>query len=195
VDDKLHVVTMISNPVRYKSRYRLYKQFKDYMSAEQNVVLHTVEVAYGDRPFEVTDRDDPNNYQFRTSCEIWHKENALNLGIARLPCNWKYMAWVDADIEFLRPNVSTSCNTTTWYRCGRIRWTWGRTMRRSVLREALRHIISPEHCRATLASMATRTQAMLGRRVVTLLTQSAVFWTTLYSEVLIFTWLGPSLAV
>jgi len=40
----------------------------------------------------------------RTRSEIWHKENMINLGVARLPGCWEYMAWIDADIEFANVN-------------------------------------------------------------------------------------------
>ena len=32
----------------------------------------------------------------------WHKENLVNLGIARLPRDSRYVAWVDADLTFAR---------------------------------------------------------------------------------------------
>jgi hypothetical protein len=35
---------------------------------------------------------------------VWLKENLLNLAIQRLPSNWKYVAWIDADVLFARPN-------------------------------------------------------------------------------------------
>lgn len=44
------------------------------------------------------------NLQLRTSHEIWLKENSLNLGFARLPPDWKYAAWIDADVTFARPD-------------------------------------------------------------------------------------------
>jgi hypothetical protein len=40
----------------------------------------------------------------RTASEIWHKENALNLLIQRLPAEAKYVAWIDADVKFSRPD-------------------------------------------------------------------------------------------
>jgi len=45
-----------------------------------NVVLYTVEISYGDRPFEVTTPDNPRDLQLRTEHELWHKENALISG-------------------------------------------------------------------------------------------------------------------
>lgn len=102
-NDSLHVVTMISNPVRYASRYRLYKEFEARVLAA-GATLWTVEVAFGERPHEVTSAANPQHLQLRTSSELWHKENALNLMIARLPSDWRYLAWVDADVQFTRPD-------------------------------------------------------------------------------------------
>ncbi len=102
----LDVCTMISNPVRYASRYRLFENFK-----AQNDTPHvrhwTVEVAYGNRPFAVTDATNPRHLQIRTDNELWHKENALNLLFAhvlRQQPDAEYFAWVDADVTFVRPD-------------------------------------------------------------------------------------------
>lgn len=101
---KFHVVTMLSNPVRYASRYRLYERFAEHMK-ESGVELWTVEVAFGDRPFAVTQADNPRHLQLRTWDVLWHKENALNLLVERLPSDWDALAWIDADIQF--PNTQT----------------------------------------------------------------------------------------
>lgn len=103
-DNTLHVVTMISNPIRFQSRIRLYRKFAEEMAHTPNVKHYTVEVAYGDREYEVTEALNPMHLRLRTTQEIWHKENALNLGVKHLlPHNWKYLAWVDADISFRNP--------------------------------------------------------------------------------------------
>jgi hypothetical protein len=100
--DKLHVIAVISNPVRYVSRYELYKKFVEHCATQPLVELHTVELAFGRRPFEITDASNPNHIQLRTYEEIWHKENMINLAVQRLPADWKYVAWIDADVEFQR---------------------------------------------------------------------------------------------
>lgn len=97
----LDVITVISNPVRWRSRYDLYRAFAKHMD-DSGVRLTTVELAYGDRPFEITECDTASHVQFRTRSELWHKENLINLGISRLPADWKYVAWIDADIQFAR---------------------------------------------------------------------------------------------
>ncbi len=99
--DRLHVITMISNPIRWRSRYENYWRFHEHVK-HSGAILWTVEVAFGDRPFEVTTPDDPHHLQLRTRDEIWHKENALNLLIQRLPVEAKYIAWIDADVKFAR---------------------------------------------------------------------------------------------
>lgn len=98
----LYVIAVISNPARYKTRYRLYREFEAYMNANPKVKLYTVEMAYGDRPFEVTSASNPRHIQVRSKDELWHKENLINIGVSALPQDWKYMAWIDADTKFAR---------------------------------------------------------------------------------------------
>jgi hypothetical protein len=99
--DNFYVVTVISNPVRYDTRYELFEQFIQHMN-ESGVKVMVVEVAHGNRAFKVTTPDNPLNIQLRTNAELWHKENMINIGISRLPGNWEYVAWIDADISFTR---------------------------------------------------------------------------------------------
>jgi hypothetical protein len=66
--------------------------------------LYTIELALRDRAFEVTTPDNPRHIQLRTPSEIWSKELLLNLAIQRLPADWEYVATIDADIQFARPD-------------------------------------------------------------------------------------------
>lgn len=99
----LDVVAVVSNPFLYQSRYDLYRAFARHMQAS-NVRLTTVELAFGARIWEVTEPDNPRHVQLRTNSELWHKENLINLGVARLPRDWEYAAWIDADVTFQRPD-------------------------------------------------------------------------------------------
>lgn len=101
---KLYIVTCVFNPHRYKTRIKLYNEFKEYVQKSPNAELITVELAFGKRPFDVTNPDNPNDMQFRTFAELWHKERLLNLAINRLPYDWRYVAWIDADVTFSRPD-------------------------------------------------------------------------------------------
>lgn len=101
-DQTLHVVCVYVNPFRWRTRRHLFHDFRLHMEKAPNVRLHVVEVAFGDRPFEVTSPTNPDDIQLRTQDALWHKENALNLGIGRLPAGWKYAAIIDADFTFTR---------------------------------------------------------------------------------------------
>jgi hypothetical protein len=106
VDAPLYVVTPIANPSRYRSRYTLYRAFEKYIE-DVGAILYTVEAAYGDRDFAVTDAANPRHIRLRTHHEVWHKENLINIGVSRLPADWKYVAWIDADVQFVRPDIVT----------------------------------------------------------------------------------------
>jgi len=101
--DKLWVITPIVNSQRYVKRYELYRAFEKRMK-DSGVILTTIELAFGDREFEITEANNPRNIQVRTSHEMWYKENLINLAIQRLPPEAKYIAWIDADLSFTRPD-------------------------------------------------------------------------------------------
>lgn len=105
--DTLHVVVVVSNPVRFKSRYRLFKDFVRHMADFPTVELTIVEMAFGARAFECTLPGNPRHIQVRSDSEVWHKESLINLGIRSLPHDWKYVAWVDADISFTNHDWAT----------------------------------------------------------------------------------------
>jgi hypothetical protein len=103
--DKFHVIAVVSNPVRYSSRYRLAREFMARMALEKGIHFHVVELQTGARAFAITEAGNPYHVQLRTEDELWHKENLINLGIqnvARHWPDWQYVAWVDADVTFTR---------------------------------------------------------------------------------------------
>jgi hypothetical protein len=99
--DLLHVVTCVANPIRWASRISLYRQFEAHMRAS-GVRLTVVECGYGDRPFALGGAPDVTHVPVRARTLVWTKENLLNLGVARLPQDWKYVAFIDADVFFRR---------------------------------------------------------------------------------------------
>jgi hypothetical protein len=52
----------------------------------------------------VTDHSNPKHIQFRTDQELWHKERMINEAVKRLPRDWQYCAWIDADVTFVNPD-------------------------------------------------------------------------------------------
>jgi hypothetical protein len=100
----LYVLTSVFNPRRFRSRYRLYRNFAAWLE-RTGVRLLTAEVAFGDRPFEVTESGNPWHLQLRSSADMWHKERSLNLAVNRLCAlvpDWEYVCYLDADIKLLR---------------------------------------------------------------------------------------------
>jgi hypothetical protein len=100
-DQTLHVAAAYSNPFRWRTRRELANNFRRHMAASPNVVLHMGELAYGDRPHEVTG-DYAGDVQLRTQSELFHKENIQNRIIQSFPTGWKYGCTVDADFHFTR---------------------------------------------------------------------------------------------
>lgn len=94
----------MANPINWKSRIRLYNDFEQHM-LESGAKLTVVECAYGDRDWQIKDRDGVNVVRVRASGlhKTWTKENLLNLGIQRIP-GAKYIATIDADIRFRQDN-------------------------------------------------------------------------------------------
>lgn len=103
IEEKLHVIIVISNPCLYNSRYNLANDFIRRIETDNadDVILYIVEYAYANQKFSVTNANNPRHLQIRTNTPIWHKENMINMGVTKLlPKDWKAFAWIDADIEF-----------------------------------------------------------------------------------------------
>lgn len=128
IHQPLYVVTPIFNPIRFKSRWKHYQRFAAHVKASGGVLV-TVEASFGERhhaldvgmtqygteiypiaptkdtEFHKARSTNPHIYhKVQTSSELWVKENLINIGIGRLPHDWKYVAWIDADVMFARPN-------------------------------------------------------------------------------------------
>lgn len=129
IHEPLYVICPIFNPIRFKARIKHYERFARHITAMGGVLV-TVEAAFGERHhslaagatsaglpfpqrapnwsegFAHARTDNPHQFiQVRTSSEVWIKENLINIGVSRLPADWKYVAWIDADVMFARPNI------------------------------------------------------------------------------------------
>lgn len=106
---QLHVVVAYSNPLRWRSRPRLYRQFEHHM-LHSGVQLHTVELAHGHRHFEISTGHDasPDVDYIQVRCRdgangfCWHKESLLNVGLRHIPRHVRYIGIADADVAFDR---------------------------------------------------------------------------------------------
>lgn len=106
MNTQLYVITPIFNPHRFESRTRLYRNFARHMECSGAKLL-TVEAAFGDHPFEVTEAGNDFHIQLRTDHVLWHKERLINIGIAKLKQldpSARFIGWFDADITFANPD-------------------------------------------------------------------------------------------
>lgn len=101
-DQTLHISVAYSNPFRWVTRRRLANDCIRHLRQLPNVRAVLVELAYGDRPFELTSPDNPLDVQLRTTHELFHKENMWNAGVRRFPAGYKYGCCLDADFHFTR---------------------------------------------------------------------------------------------
>lgn len=99
LSETLHVISVLENPMEYQRRYDLYSEYVERTRVLPHVELHLVELLYpgqesGEalRTIGVFGRD-----------VMFHKENLVNIALARLPDNAKY-AWIDADVAFTNPH-------------------------------------------------------------------------------------------
>lgn len=117
----LYVVTVLTNPIRYKSRWKHYQRFAKEV-CEAGATLVTIEAAFGERDHALDEQaheeiaghgacntDQPHQYirlrlDHTRQQELWLKENLINVAVSRLPYDWRYVAWVDSDVTFSRPN-------------------------------------------------------------------------------------------
>lgn len=133
ISSPLYVITAIFNPIRYYSRYKLYHGFEKHVR-DSGAHLYTIEAALRDRHHETIGRNTElldqlkpgscsagqqtsqgskfeheygNSVQhiaLRTESELWIKENLSNIAMMYLPRDWEYVAFVDADFLFTRPD-------------------------------------------------------------------------------------------
>jgi len=101
------VITVLFNPIRYRSKVELYHKFDQHMT-RSGITLLTVECIFekeerlglSNQKFEITRETDQRHLQIRAPSVLWLKENLINIAAKRLPPYVEYIAWLDADIEF-----------------------------------------------------------------------------------------------
>jgi hypothetical protein len=98
--ENLTVVTAVSNPVLWRSRTDLYRNFEKHI-LDSGAKMVAVECVYGDNQSQIAADPCVKHVVVRASGrhKIWVKENLLNIGIAASP-DARYFATLDADIEF-----------------------------------------------------------------------------------------------
>lgn len=87
------------NPAGYESKARNFHRFCRGVR-RQGLQLLTVELAFGDAPFELDDGVCDRVLRRRSDTVLWHKERLLNVGLEHLPRDCDKVVWVDADVVF-----------------------------------------------------------------------------------------------
>lgn len=101
LNHQLFVIVPVFNPMRSRMLWKLYQDFRKRVF-EAGAILVTVECAFGNRDFVLTDPTNPYDVQLRTRHILWLKENLIRIGVSRLPLGWQYVAWCDADMLLVR---------------------------------------------------------------------------------------------
>jgi hypothetical protein len=96
-------ITTYFNPVGYRTRRENYFTFAESLEA-QGVPLLTVELAFGDDPFELPASD--TIIRLRGRSRLWMKERLINAAVSRLPVQYTGFAWLDCDLLF---------DTSSWF--------------------------------------------------------------------------------
>jgi len=94
----LYVILPYFNFCGFKRRHELFMNFVNENYKNYNLKIIIVEIV-GSSPLGKL----PvwKHLRFRSNSILWIKENLINMGFKALPRDWKYAAWVDADITFL----------------------------------------------------------------------------------------------
>ena len=96
--DPLYVILPYFNFCGYKRRVNLFVNFVHEIRLQRNIRI-VVSECKGPEPLPKL----PvwKHLKVSSPSHLWMKENLINLAVGILPQNWKYIAWIDADIEFL----------------------------------------------------------------------------------------------
>lgn len=94
-------VTALFNPAGYISKLDNFHLFRERLAAD-GLPLLAVELAFGDAPFQLGDRDADRVVRLRGADALWQKERLLNVAIASLPGECDKVVWLDADVLFER---------------------------------------------------------------------------------------------
>jgi hypothetical protein len=99
--DVLYIVLPYFNFCGFRRRRQLFIEFVNRISNTKGIRI-IVSEAMGPEPLPAL----PvwRHLKLQTTDPIWIKENLVNRAVTEFPSDWKYMAWVDADLTFLNVN-------------------------------------------------------------------------------------------
>lgn len=101
--DPLYVIVPYFNYCHYQSRKELFLEFLERIRSHPRLRIVVCEATESGQTPELP-RDMPNVFahiHVTTRQQLWVKEALVNIAVSRLPPHWKYMAWIDSDIQFV----------------------------------------------------------------------------------------------
>ena len=100
--DPLYVIIPYFNFCHYKRRKELFMEFYNRIKNNPYIRIVICEATESGHEFEL-----PHNLpgifshiRVTTKHQIWIKECLINMAVGMLPNHWKYICWLDCDIEF-----------------------------------------------------------------------------------------------
>lgn len=99
----LYVILPYFNYCRFQRRRELFLEFVERYRLEPGVRLVVVEAVERGQPPQLPCLSERAflHIDVAISDRVWIKENLINVAVRQLPRDWRFVAWVDADITFL----------------------------------------------------------------------------------------------
>lgn len=99
--DPLYVVLPYFNFCGFRRRRQLFIEFVNRIAKTRGI---RVVISESLGPAPLPDLPVWRHLKLQTPHPVWIKENLVNLAVTEFSSDWKYMAWVDADLTFLNLN-------------------------------------------------------------------------------------------
>jgi len=102
-DSEIWGVVSYFNPVQYKNKKKNFDIFRRGIK-NQGLPILSIELAFYDRSFELTQKDGEIVVYVRSNSIMWQKERLYNIAINHLPEHCRFVVFLDADIIFQNPD-------------------------------------------------------------------------------------------
>lgn len=103
--NKLYVIIPYYNYIYNKDNENNVISFIDKYSQNNNIKIYLIEGLYrGIKPLEIPKKYDIVHIKITIRDALYIKENLINIAIRNIPYEWKYLAWIDYNIQFTNNN-------------------------------------------------------------------------------------------
>lgn len=103
--NKLNVIIPYYNYIYNKDNENNVINFIDKYCKNNNIKIYLIEGLYrGIKPLEVPKKYDIVHIKITIRDALYIKENLINIAIRNIPYEWKYLAWIDYNIQFTNNN-------------------------------------------------------------------------------------------